>query len=96
MIASHVTKETNPTHYNAQPPIQDAVEEGVTAVELDNQDQYYVGYGGFPNAAGEMELDAAIMEGTRRCVRAGVARVGSDFGFRLFCLKTRSTQHHTT
>lgn len=47
---------------------QDAVELGVNAVELDNQGQYYVGYGGFPNAAGEMELDAAVMEGTRRCV----------------------------
>ena len=42
----------------------------MNAVELDNQDQYYVGYGGFPNAAGAMELDAAVMEGTRRCVRA--------------------------
>lgn len=46
----------------------DAVEAGVNAVEIDNQEQYYVGYGGFPNAAGVMELDAAVMEGTRRCV----------------------------
>lgn len=45
----------------------DAVEAGVNAVELDNQEQYYVGYGGFPNAAGAMELDAGVMEGTRRC-----------------------------
>jgi hypothetical protein len=29
-------------------------------------DQYYVGYGGFPNAEGEMELDAAIMCGSRK------------------------------
>ncbi len=42
----------------------------MNAVELDNQEQYYVGYGGFPNADGRMELDAAVMEGTRRWVRA--------------------------
>ncbi|TFJ87421.1 hypothetical protein NSK_001753 [Nannochloropsis salina CCMP1776] len=29
-------------------------------------EQYYVGYGGFPNAEGEMELDAAIMCGSRK------------------------------
>jgi len=44
----------------------DAVEAGVNRVETDNQEQYYVGYGGFPNAEGEMELDAAIMCGTKR------------------------------
>lgn len=49
----------------------DAVEAGVNAVEIDNQEQYYVGYGGFPNAAGVMELDAAVMEGTRQCVLGG-------------------------
>jgi hypothetical protein len=41
----------------------DAVEAGVNAVELDTQDQYFVGYGGLPNADGVMELDAAIMDG---------------------------------
>eukprot|EP01031_Cornospumella_fuschlensis_P038629 gene38629-46960_t len=40
----------------------DVVEEAVRAVELDTQDQYYVGVGGYPNAAGVMELDAAIMD----------------------------------
>ena len=33
------------------------------AVELDNQDQYFVGLGGLPNADGVMELDAAVMDG---------------------------------
>jgi len=40
----------------------DAVEMGICAVELDNNDQYCVGFGGFPNAEGVMELDAAIMD----------------------------------
>lgn len=37
---------------------------GVTAVELDTQDQYYVGLGGIPNSDGVMEFDAAVMDGT--------------------------------
>ena len=41
----------------------DAVEAGVNAVEIDTKDQYFVGYGGLPNADGIMELDAAIMDG---------------------------------
>lgn len=43
----------------------DAVVEGITAVELDTAEQYFVGLGGLPNAAGYMELDAAVMCGTR-------------------------------
>ncbi len=44
----------------------DAVEMGINAVELDIEDQYFVGVGGFPNAKGFMELDAAIMDGDCR------------------------------
>ena len=40
----------------------DAVVEGVTLVEDDPEDQG-VGYGGFPNAEGEVELDASVMYG---------------------------------
>ncbi|MCC6485420.1 MAG: N(4)-(beta-N-acetylglucosaminyl)-L-asparaginase [Armatimonadetes bacterium] len=40
----------------------DAVEAGATAVELD-ESVTSVGWGGLPNAAGEMELDAVIMDG---------------------------------
>ena len=39
-----------------------AVEQGIRLVELDNAEQYFVGVGGFPNADGHMELDAAIMD----------------------------------
>lgn len=39
----------------------DAVEDGVSAVELDTKGQYVVGYGGLPNAEGIVECDAAIM-----------------------------------
>lgn len=42
----------------------DATEAGVTAVEKDTQNQYYVGLGGLPNCDGVMEFDAAVMEGT--------------------------------
>lgn len=43
----------------------DAVEKSVNTIELDTSAQYYVGYGGLPNAAGHMELDAAIMSGDK-------------------------------
>eukprot|EP00596_Hydrurales_sp_CCMP1899_P008952 CAMPEP_0119041298 /NCGR_PEP_ID=MMETSP1177-20130426/11512_1 /TAXON_ID=2985 /ORGANISM="Ochromonas sp, Strain CCMP1899" /LENGTH=370 /DNA_ID=CAMNT_0007007229 /DNA_START=242 /DNA_END=1354 /DNA_ORIENTATION=- len=43
-----------------------AVEKGVNKVELDDQDQYFVGVGGLPNADGVMEFDSAIMDHRRR------------------------------
>ncbi|MCX7992354.1 MAG: N(4)-(beta-N-acetylglucosaminyl)-L-asparaginase [Fimbriimonadales bacterium] len=46
----------------------DAVIEGAAAVERDPQ-VMSVGYGGLPNRDGEVELDAAVMEGAR--LRAG-------------------------
>lgn len=46
----------------------DAVEAGIREVESDPLD-HSVGYGGYPNILGEMELDACIMDGRTR--RAG-------------------------
>lgn len=40
----------------------DAVEAGIRFVELD-PNEHSVGYGGFPNAEGVVQLDAAIMDG---------------------------------
>ena len=40
----------------------DAVETGILKVES-NAEDHSVGYGGFPNIQGEVELDAALMEG---------------------------------
>jgi beta-aspartyl-peptidase (threonine type) len=55
----------------------DAVEAGTRLVE-DNADDHTVGYGGYPNLLGEVELDASIMEGSTR--RAGA--VGALRGYR--------------
>lgn len=55
----------------------DAVEAATRPVE-DNPDEHSVGYGGYPNLLGEVELDASIMEGTT--LRAGA--VGALRGFR--------------
>jgi beta-aspartyl-peptidase (threonine type) len=46
----------------------DAVEEVVKTIE-NNPDDWSVGYGGFPNFAGEVELDASIADG--RTLKAG-------------------------
>ncbi|MGH9069337.1 MAG: isoaspartyl peptidase/L-asparaginase [Acidimicrobiales bacterium] len=55
----------------------DAVEAGTRVVE-DNPDDHTVGYGGYPNLAGQVELDASIMDGATR--RAGA--VGALAGYR--------------
>ncbi|HEY3229589.1 MAG TPA: N(4)-(beta-N-acetylglucosaminyl)-L-asparaginase [Roseiflexaceae bacterium] len=55
----------------------DAVEAATRIVE-DNPDDHSVGYGGYPNLLGEVELDASIMDGTT--LRAGA--VGALRGYR--------------
>ncbi|MBX0330138.1 N(4)-(beta-N-acetylglucosaminyl)-L-asparaginase [Oscillochloris sp. ZM17-4] len=55
----------------------DAVEAGTRLVE-DNPADHSVGYGGFPNLLGEVELDASIMDGSS--LRAGA--VGALRGYR--------------
>ncbi|MEI7772842.1 MAG: isoaspartyl peptidase/L-asparaginase, partial [Chloroflexales bacterium] len=40
----------------------DAVEAGTRLVE-DNPEDHSVGFGGYPNLLGEVELDASIMDG---------------------------------
>jgi beta-aspartyl-peptidase (threonine type) len=55
----------------------DAVE-AVTRLVEDNPDDHTVGYGGWPNLLGEVELDASIMDGDTR--RAGA--VGALRGYR--------------
>jgi beta-aspartyl-peptidase (threonine type) len=52
----------------------DAVE-AVTRMVEDNPDDHTVGYGGYPNLLGEVELDASIMDGdTRRTGAVGALR----------------------
>ena len=55
----------------------DAVEAAVRLVE-DNPDDHTVGYGGYPNLVGAVELDASIVDGTTR--QAGA--VGALQGYR--------------
>jgi beta-aspartyl-peptidase (threonine type) len=47
----------------------DVVEAVVRVVE-DNADDHTVGYGGYPNVLGAVELDACVMDGTTRAVGA--------------------------
>ena len=53
----------------------DAVEEGIRVVESD-PDDHSVGYSGYPNIVGQVELDASIMDGRTR-------RTGAVAGLRL-------------
>ncbi len=55
----------------------DAIE-AVTRLVEDNPDDHSVGYSGYPNLLGEVELDASIMEGTT--LRAGC--IGAIKGYR--------------
>ena len=55
----------------------DAIEAATRLVE-DNPDDHSVGYSGYPNLIGEVELDASIMDGATR--RAGA--VGALRGYR--------------
>ena len=54
----------------------DAVEAASRVVE-DNLKDHSVGTGGYPNSAGEVELDASLMEGTTR--RAGAVAALKDY-----------------
>lgn len=54
--------------FNAGGSLLDAIEKGINKIE-DDPSITTVGYGGFPNAEGEVELDAGIMDGTQH--RAG-------------------------
>ena len=68
----------------------DAVEAATRLVE-DNPDDHTVGYGGYPNALGEVELDASIMEGRTR--RAGA--VGALKGHRAAITVARAVMERT-
>jgi beta-aspartyl-peptidase (threonine type) len=68
----------------------DAVEAVVRAVES-NPEDHTVGYGGYPNILGEVELDASIMDGNGR--RAG--SVGALRGYRHAITVARAVMERT-
>jgi beta-aspartyl-peptidase (threonine type) len=68
----------------------DAAEAAVRRVE-DNPDDHTVGYGGYPNLLGEVELDASIMDGVTR--RAG--GVGALSGYRHAITVARAVMERT-
>lgn len=67
----------------------DAVEAATRLVE-DNPQDHTVGYGGYPNLLGEVELDASIMDGTT--LRAGA--VGALRGYRAAISIARQVMEH--
>ena len=68
----------------------DAVEAVIRAVEDDPED-HTVGFSGYPNLVGEVELDASIMDGTSR--RAGA--VGALAGYGAAISVARAVMEHT-
>ena len=56
----------------------DAVEIGIRAVEA-NPDEHSVGYNGYPNIVGELELDASVMDG--RTLDSGAVALMRGFPF---------------
>ena len=56
----------------------DAVEIGIRAVEA-NPDEHSVGYNGYPNILGELELDASIMDG--RTLNSGAVALMRGFPY---------------
>ena len=68
----------------------DAVEAVIRLVE-DNPDDHTVGYGGYPNIDGEVELDAAIMDGATRTAGA----VGALRGYRAAITVARAVMERT-
>ena len=56
----------------------DAVEAGIRLVEA-NPDNHTVGYGGFPNLLGEVELDASIMNG--RTLESGAVGAMKEYPY---------------
>ncbi len=71
-------------------PALDAVEAVIRAVE-DNPEDHTVGYGGYPNILGQVELDASIMEGTGR----DSGSVGALQGYRQAITVARAVMERT-
>ena len=65
----------------------DAVIQGVEVVERDPRVRS-VGYGGYPNAAGEVEVDAAVVDGRT----LGYGAVAARSGF--FAAVTNNAENH--
>ena len=71
----------------------EAVVRGVTLVE-DDPDELTVGYGGLPNEAGEVELDAAVMHGPTHRAGGVAALKNVRHAARVAMRVMESTDHH--
>ncbi|MCC6403612.1 MAG: N(4)-(beta-N-acetylglucosaminyl)-L-asparaginase [Fimbriimonadaceae bacterium] len=73
--------------------VLDALVEGVAIVESDPEDTS-VGYGGLPNAEGTVQLDAAVMHGTRKTAGGVACLEGVRTPAKVASAVMLSTDHH--
>jgi len=78
--------------YNEGTPLLDAIVRGIAIVE-DDPTEMSVGYGGLPNEEGEVELDAAVMDGPRHKAGAVAGLRGVRYASAVALEVLRRTDH---
>lgn len=78
--------------YNEGTPLLDAIVRGIALVE-DDPAEMSVGYGGLPNEEGDVELDAAVMDGPRHKAGAVAGLRGIRYASAVALEVLRRTDH---